>query len=104
MCACRRAKAGATAMASLARSHDVVTGLAIPLNRLSWIQTAYLIAEIIAIPLTGWLTQLLSLRRLFLVAIAGFTLASAGCAASGGFAVLILFRILQGFCGGAMIP
>jgi DHA2 family multidrug resistance protein len=83
---------------------DIQAGLAIPLNRLSWIQTAYLIAEIIAIPLTGWLTQLLSLRRLFLVAIAGFTLASAGCAASGGFALLILFRIIQGFCGGAMIP
>ncbi len=83
---------------------DIQAGLAIPLDRLSWIQTAYLIAEIIAIPLTGWLTELLSLRVLFLAAVAGFTLASAGCAASGGFAVLIVFRIIQGFCGGAMIP
>src|SRR5258708_38035164 len=76
---------------------DIQAGLAIPLERLSWIQTAYLIAEIIAIPLTGWLTQLLSLRLLFLIAIAGFTLAGAGCAASGGFAPLILFRIIHGF-------
>ena len=83
---------------------DIQAGLAIPLDRLSWIQTAYLIAEIIAIPLTGWLTQLLSLRGLFLAAVAGFTLASAGCAASGGFAELIAFRVVQGFCGGAMIP
>src|ERR1700752_3586291 len=63
---------------------EIQTGLAIPLDQLSWIQTAYLIAEIIAIPLTGWLTQLLSLRTLFLAAVAGFTLASAGCAVSGG--------------------
>jgi DHA2 family multidrug resistance protein len=83
---------------------EIQAGLAIPLDQLSWIQTAYLIAEIIAIPLTGWLTQLLSLRILFLLAVAGFTLASAGCAASGGFAALIAFRIVQGFCGGAMIP
>jgi MFS transporter, DHA2 family, multidrug resistance protein len=83
---------------------EIQAGLAIPLDQLSWIQTAYLIAEIIAIPLTGWLTQLLSLRTLFLLAVAGFTLASAGCAASGGFAVLIACRVVQGFCGGAMIP
>ncbi len=83
---------------------EIQAGLAIPLDRLSWIQTAYLIAEIIAVPLTGWLTQLLSLRSLFLAAVAGFTLASAGCAASDGFAALIACRIVQGFCGGAMIP
>jgi MFS transporter, DHA2 family, multidrug resistance protein len=83
---------------------DIQAGLAIPLDRLSWIQTTYLIAEIIAIPLTGWLTRLLSLRGLFLAAVAGFTVASAGCAASQGFATLILCRIVQGFCGGAMIP
>jgi DHA2 family multidrug resistance protein len=83
---------------------EIQTGLTIPLEQLSWIQTAYLTAEIIAIPLTGWLTRLLSLRWLFLAAVAGFTLASAGCAASNGFAMLVICRILQGFCGGAMIP
>ncbi len=83
---------------------DIQAGLAIPLDELSWIQTAYLIAEIIALPLTGWLTELLSLRGLFLAAVAGFTLASAGCATSGSFAALIAFRVVQGFCGGAMIP
>jgi MFS transporter, DHA2 family, multidrug resistance protein len=83
---------------------EIQTGLAIPLDALGWVQTAYLIAEIIAIPLTGWLTELLSLRGLFLAAIIGFTLASAGCAASTGFAGLIAFRIVQGFCGGALIP
>jgi DHA2 family multidrug resistance protein len=63
-----------------------------------------LIAEIIAIPLTGWLTHTLSMRWLFAAAIALFTLASIGCAASGAFATLISFRVLQGFAGGTLIP
>jgi DHA2 family multidrug resistance protein len=83
---------------------DIQSGLKIPFHALSWVQTAYLIAEIVAIPLTGWLTCLLSLRGLFLVAVTSFTLASAGCAASGSFAMLIVFRVLQGFSGGILIP
>ena len=78
--------------------------LGIATSELSWIQTSYLIAEIVAIPLTGWLTRLLSVRWLFVTAITGFTLASIGCAASDTFMQLIGFRILQGFCGGALIP
>src|ERR1700691_356900 len=61
------------------------SALAIPPDQMSWIQTAYLIAEVIAIPLTGILTRLLSMRWLFVFAIAVFTLASLGCAASDGF-------------------
>src|ERR1700749_1672208 len=73
-------------------------------DAMSWVQTAYLIAEITAIPLTGWLTRTLSLRWLFVGAIALFTLASIGCAASDSFATLISSRIVQGFAGGALIP
>src|SRR6202521_6278465 len=78
--------------------------LAISRDAMSWIQTAYLIAEIIAIPLTGWLTRVLTLRWLFVAAITLFTLASAGCAFSGSFATLVGFRVLQGFAGGMLIP
>jgi DHA2 family multidrug resistance protein len=78
--------------------------LAISPDAMSWIQTAYLIAEITAIPLTGWLTRVLTLRWLFVIAIVLFTLASIGCAFSGGFAVLIGFRVVQGFAGGTLIP
>jgi MFS transporter, DHA2 family, multidrug resistance protein len=78
--------------------------LAISRDAMSWIQTAYLIAEIIAIPLTGWLTRVLTLRWLFVSAISLFTLASIGCAFSGNFPVLVSFRVLQGFAGGALIP
>ncbi len=78
--------------------------LQIPNDLLSWIQTCYLISEIVAIPLTGFLTRALSVRWLFAGATLGFTLASIGCAASPGFAALVAFRTIQGFFGGALIP
>jgi len=82
----------------------IQNALAISPEAMSWIQTSYLIAEIIAIPLTGWLTRMLSMRWLFAAAIALFTLASIGCAASGNFATLVSFRVVQGFAGGTLIP
>src|SRR6266702_4020876 len=78
--------------------------LAISRDAMSWIQMAYLIAEIIAIPLTGWFMRVLTLRWLFVIAIGVFTLASIGCAFSGSFPTLVSFRVLQGFAGGALIP
>ena len=78
--------------------------LAISPDAMSWIQTAYLIAEIIAIPLTGWLTRVLTLRWLFVIAIGLFTLASVGCAFSGSLVTLVSFRVVQGFAGGTLIP
>lgn len=82
----------------------IQNALHIATSNLSWIQTAYLIAEIIAIPLTGWLTRLLSLRWLFVTAVIGFMATSIGCAASNGFEMLLAFRVVQGFCGGSLIP
>ena len=73
-------------------------------ERMSWIQTSYLIAEVIAIPLTGLLTRVFSLRWLFAGAILVFTVASIGCAASTGFASLIAARVVQGLAGGVLIP
>lgn len=78
--------------------------LNIPQEQMSWIQTAYLIAEIISIPLTGFLTRVLTMRWLFVAAVSVFTLASVACAASGSFSSLIAFRVLQGFSGGTLIP
>jgi DHA2 family multidrug resistance protein len=78
--------------------------LAVPADRISWIQTAYLIAEVIAIPLTGVLTRMLSMRWLFVGALGIFTLSSAGCAASSSFGQLIAWRVVQGLSGGTLIP
>jgi DHA2 family multidrug resistance protein len=78
--------------------------LAISQDAMSWVQTAYLIAEVVAIPLTGLFTRVLTLRWLVAAAVALFTLASIGCAYSGGFSVLLVFRVVQGFAGGVLIP
>jgi DHA2 family multidrug resistance protein len=83
---------------------NIQTALRIPPDRMSWIQTGYLIAEVIAIPLTGWLTRALSLRRMFSLATLGFTLASLGCALCVSLEPLLAFRAVQGFCGGMLIP
>jgi DHA2 family multidrug resistance protein len=89
----------------------VVTSLAviedalkIGADRMSWVQTTYLIAEIISIPLTGLLIRIFTIRWLFAGAILTFTLASIGCAFSYDFTSLIVFRVLQGFAGGVLIP
>jgi DHA2 family multidrug resistance protein len=83
---------------------NIQAALAIPADQMSWIQTAYLIAEVIAIPLTGLMTAIFTMRGLFAGAIATFTLASIGCALAGGFSALIAWRTLQGFAGGFLIP
>ena len=83
---------------------EIQTALQIPLDRLGWVQTAYLSAEIVAIPLTGWITRALSMRGAFVVCLIGFTAASAVCAASEGFWGLIPARVVQGFFGGFLIP
>src|SRR5215208_3625102 len=64
---------------------EIQSALQIPLDRLGWVQTAYLSAEIIAIPLTGWLIRTLSTRTAFVVCILAFTASSVACAGSGGF-------------------
>jgi MFS transporter, DHA2 family, multidrug resistance protein len=83
---------------------DIQVGLRIPLDELSWVQTAYLIAEVVAIPLTGWLTRVMSTRGAFVAGVSGFTVASIACALSTGFWSLISARVVQGFCGGLLIP
>ncbi|MGV8936238.1 MAG: DHA2 family efflux MFS transporter permease subunit [Allorhizobium sp.] len=73
-------------------------------DQMSWIQTAYLIAEVVAIPLTGFLTRLLTMRWLFVTALSVFVIASIGCALSDSFVALVCWRVLQGFSGGTLIP
>jgi MFS transporter, DHA2 family, multidrug resistance protein len=70
----------------------------------SWISTAYLMAEIIVIPLTGWLGSIFGLRRYLSVNTALFITFSIACAMSTNLTQMILFRTGQGFTGGILIP
>jgi DHA2 family multidrug resistance protein len=83
---------------------NIQAALHIPIDQLSWLQTAYLMAEVIAIPLTGWLTRAIGLRALFTLATLGFTIGSVLCAACTSTDPLIAVRVFQGFCGGMLIP
>ena len=69
----------------------------------AWIVTGYIIAAVIVIPLTPWLQQLLGRRQYYVAAIAGFTITSILCGMSTTLGQLVLFRVLQGFCGGGLI-
>ncbi|MGW2814706.1 MFS transporter [Streptomyces sp. NPDC001415] len=66
--------------------------------------TVYLLTLAVLIPLSGWLTARYGARRIFLTAIVLFTLASAGCAASGSLGLLMAMRVLQGAGGAMMVP
>jgi DHA2 family multidrug resistance protein len=87
--------------ASLAQ---IQAGLSASAEEISWVQTSYLIAEVVMIPLSGYLSRLMSTRILFVVSAAGFTVMSLLCALSTSIEEMIVFRALQGFIGGAMIP
>src|SRR5436190_7026619 len=79
-------------------------GLSASSDEIAWVQTAYLIADVVMVPLSGMMTQLLSTRIVFVVAALGFTGASALCATATSLGQMILYRAMQGFCGGAITP
>jgi len=79
-------------------------GLSASPDEISWVQTAYLIADVVMVPLSGTLSRLLSTRVVFVSAALGFTAASALCATATSLGQMILFRAMQGACGGAMTP
>ena len=73
-------------------------------DQISWVLTSYIVAAAIATPATGWLASVLGRRRLLLIAIAGFTLASVLCGVAGSIGQMVLFRLLQGLFGAALVP
>jgi DHA2 family multidrug resistance protein len=83
---------------------DIGGGLSAAQDQISWVQTSYLIAEIVMIPLSGWLTRVFSTRWLFVASAAGFTAASVLCALAWNIQSMIVFRALQGALGASMIP
>lgn len=83
---------------------EIQAGLGAGSDEIAWVQTSYLIAEVIMIPLSGVLARIVSTRVLFTFCAAGFTLASALCATATNIDQMIVYRAIQGFIGGGMIP
>ena len=84
--------------------NEIQAGLAAGPDETSWVQTSYLMAEIVMIPLSGWLSRAFSTRWLFTASAACFTVTSVACGLAWNIESMIAFRALQGFVGGAMIP
>lgn len=83
---------------------QIQAGIGASADEISWIQTAYLIPEVVMIPLSGYLSRLWGTQKVFLVSCTGFLIMSVATGLSTSIDSMIFFRALQGFVGGAMIP
>lgn len=84
--------------------NEVQAGLSAGPDEISWVQTGYLMAELVMIPFSAFLAQALSTRVLFALSAGLFTLSSALCGLAWDIDSMVAFRVVQGFVGGAMIP
>lgn len=84
--------------------NEIQAGLGASQSEVAWVQTIYLIAEVIAIPLSALLSNLLSTRIYFTISALGFSLASLMCGFAWNLESMLVFRAFQGFLGGGMIP
>jgi len=83
---------------------EIQAGLAASQDEIPWVQTSYLIAEVVAIPLSGFLSRALGTRMMFAISAAGFTVASLMCGLTSSMNEMIFWRAVQGFIGGGMVP
>ena len=90
-------------IANVALPH-MAGGLSASQSQITWVLTSYIVAAAIATPVTGWLTGRYGRSRVFLVSIAGFTIASLLCGAAANLAAIVAARLLQGAFGAALVP
>jgi DHA2 family multidrug resistance protein len=84
--------------------NSIQAGLSAGPDEIAWVQTAYLMAEIVMIPLAAFLSQALSTRWLFTLSAVLFTISSLMCGMAWSIGSMTVFRAIQGFVGGAMVP
>ncbi|MFO0986221.1 MAG: DHA2 family efflux MFS transporter permease subunit [Alphaproteobacteria bacterium] len=92
-----------TTIANVALPH-MQGSLSASQDQIAWVLTSYIVAAAIMTPLTGWLAGRFGIKRVFLVSIAGFTLASMLCGAAASLEQIVLYRLLQGVFGAALVP
>jgi DHA2 family multidrug resistance protein len=83
---------------------DIRASFGTPIDQIGWVSTGYMMANIVVIPMTGWLQRRFGFRRYFSTSVLIFTIASALCGLAWNLPSLVVFRILQGMGGGAIIP
>src|SRR5579884_438851 len=82
----------------------IAGSLSASVDEATWALTSYLVANAIILPITGWLANQLGRKRLLMLAVTGFTAASFLCGLAPSLAALVVFRVVQGACGGALQP
>ena len=92
-----------TTIANVALPH-MQGGLSTTQDQIAWVLTSYIVAAAIMTPMTGWLAGRLGRKRLFLLSVVGFTVASLLCGAAQTLAQIVVFRLFQGLFGAALVP
>jgi DHA2 family multidrug resistance protein len=82
----------------------IAGSLSATVDESTWVLTSYLIANAVVLPISGWLANLVGRKRLLLIVVGGFTLASVMCGLAPSLGALIFFRVLQGTTGGGLQP
>ncbi len=90
-------------IANVALPH-MAGNLSVSQDQISWVLTSYIVSAAIATPLTGWLSTRFGRKRIFLISVVGFTVASALCGISDTLGQIVLARLLQGLFGAALVP
>jgi DHA2 family multidrug resistance protein len=83
---------------------DIRASFGTPLDQIGWVATGYMMSNVVVIPMTGWLQRRFGYRRYFVASVLWFTAASSLCGLSWNLSSLVVFRVLQGLGGGAIIP
>jgi DHA2 family multidrug resistance protein len=92
-----------TSVANVALPH-IAGSLSSSVDEATWVLTAYLVANAIVLPLSGWFSTLFGRKRFYMACVLLFTVSSALCGLAPSLPMLILFRVLQGLGGGALQP
>jgi len=92
-----------TTIANVALPH-MAASLGAAQSEITWVLTSYIVAAAIATPLTGWMSDRIGQKRLFILSVIGFTVASALCGIATSLDEMVIFRILQGICGAMIAP
>ncbi|HEV2302040.1 MAG TPA: DHA2 family efflux MFS transporter permease subunit [Stellaceae bacterium] len=92
-----------TTIANVALPH-IQGSLSASQDQVAWVLTSYIVAAAIMTPLTGWLAGRFGVKWVFFISVVGFTIASALCGSATSLAALVLYRLLQGVCGAALVP
>src|SRR5580658_8414746 len=92
-----------TTIANVALPH-MQGSFSVAQDQIAWVVTSYIVAAAIMTPLTGWLAGRFGIKWVFFISVVGFTIASALCGSATSLMQLVLYRLLQGMCGAALVP